>query len=104
VIHTNCTYSKYPCSGVDGIDIIVNGSSLFIPRSAFSDLADLNDAELKVGGNNYFLRLGGGDASEAYITMIEFDATMVKRRTLGSGTEPNQLLQKTIYHAVAVVD
>jgi hypothetical protein len=77
VIHTNCTYSRYPCSIVDGVDIVVNGSSLFVPRSAFSDLADLIDAELKVGGKNHVLRLGGGDASDTYVATIEFDAARV---------------------------
>ncbi len=100
VIQSSCTYSRYPCSVVDRLQITVNGNALFIPRSAFCDLADLNDAEIVSGTNGLILRLGGGDASEAYIVKIEFDGTRVTRRTLSSGTLPNKPLQETIYHAV----
>jgi hypothetical protein len=94
VIESSCTYSRTPCSVFDRIDITVNGKPLFVPRSAFCDLADLNYAEIEVDQKASFLRLGGGDASEAYRAKIEFDATGVKRRTLSSDTEPNQPLQK----------
>src|SRR5271168_4196299 len=39
VIQSNCTYSKYPCSIVDRVEVTVNGDPLFVPRSAFCDLA-----------------------------------------------------------------
>lgn len=102
VIESSCTYSRYPCSIVDRIDITVNGNKLFVPRSAFCDLADLNDAEVKADEKGSILRLGGGDASESYVAKIEFDATRVKRRTLASGTEQNQPLQETVYYVVVV--
>jgi len=104
VILSNCTYSKYPCSVVDRLQIVVNGNSLFVPRSAFSDLADLNNAEIEVAKNGWILRLGGGDASETYIVRILFDGTQVKRRTVSSGTLPNKPMQETIYHRVVEGD
>ena len=104
VIESNCTYSKYPCSIVDRVDITVNGKPLFVPRSAFCDLADLNEAEVKADEEGSILKLGGGDASESYIAKIEFDATHVRRRTLSSATEPDQPLQETIYHVVVLRD
>jgi hypothetical protein len=101
VNHTNCTYSKYPCSIVDSVDIIVNGHPLFVPRSVFCDLADLNKATIiKATENQTILRLDGGDGSEGYIVNIEFDGSRVKRRTLSSGTLPEQPLQETTYHVV----
>jgi len=104
VIQSNCTYSKYPCSIVDRVDITVNGNPLFVPRSVFCDLADLNKAEIKASESQSILTLYGGDASESYIAKIEFDATQVKRRTLSSGMSPDKPLQETIYHIVVVGD
>lgn len=104
VIQSNCTYSKYPCSSVDRVDIIVNGNPLFVPRSVFCDLADLNKAEIRASEKGSILTLYGGDASEGYIVKIEFDGTQVKRRTLSSGTLPNKPLQETIYHMVVEGD
>jgi hypothetical protein len=102
LIESSCTYSRYPCSVVDRIDITVNGKPLFVPRSAFCDLADLNDAQIELSKKGSILTLGGGDASETYVAKIEFDATSVKRRTLSSSLEQNRPLQETIYHVVVM--
>lgn len=45
-IRSNCTYSKFPCSLVDYIDIYINDKPILIPCSVFCDLADLNTAEI----------------------------------------------------------
>jgi hypothetical protein len=103
-IEPSCTYSKYPCSIVDRLDITVNGKPLFVPRSAFCCLADLNTAEIIAIEKGAILTLNGGDASESYIAKIEFNATDVKRRILSSATEPSQPLEETIYHVVVVGD
>ncbi len=98
VIESNCTYSKYPCSIVDRLDITVNGRPLFVPRSVFTDLADLTKAEVTKGKRRPVLTLYGGDASEGYIVKIEFDSTQVLRRTLSSTLTPATPLQETTYH------
>jgi hypothetical protein len=100
VIESNCTYSKYPCSIVDRIDIIVNGKSLDVPRSAFCDLADLTTARINVGKSVSILRLSGGDGAESFIVKIEFDTNQVKRRTLAGGESGGQLSEDTRYHVV----
>jgi hypothetical protein len=98
VIRSNCTYSKYPCSIVDGIGIAVNDKSIFVPRSVFCDLADLNTAEIKIGEKESILTLVGGDASESYVVKIIFDSGRVKRRVKESGMLPDQPTQETTYH------
>jgi hypothetical protein len=103
-IESNCTYSKYPCSVVDQVNIAVNGNQIFVPRSAFCDLADLSRARISFEKNESVLSLEGGDASESYIVKIKFDAIRVKRRTLSSGTQPKKPLQETIYNVVVEGD
>lgn len=97
VIRSSCTYSRYPCSIVDGIDIAVNDKTIIVPRSVFCDLADLNTAEIKIGQKESILTLIGGDASESYIVKIVFDAEQVKRRVTASGMLPDQPSQETTY-------
>jgi hypothetical protein len=104
VIRSNCTYSKYPCSLVDSIEIMVSGKLIVVPRSVFSDLADLNMGELKVAQKESTLTLVSGDASESHIIKIEFDAARVKRRVVSSGMAQNQPLQETNYHLVGIGD
>lgn len=102
--YSNCTYSKFPCSLTDRIDITVNGTKLFIPRSVFCDLADLSTARISATRKKSTLLLSGGDGSEAYLAKIEFDGTGVQRRSLASEMSPNQPLQETVYHAQTIGD
>ncbi len=105
VIQSSCTYSKYPCSIVDRIEITVNGKPLFIRRSVFCSLADLNRAEIKAEERGLILMLYGGDASESYVARIEFDDTRVKRRTiLVSGNSGRESAEETVYHTVVLGD
>ncbi|MEW5950237.1 MAG: hypothetical protein AB1711_12630 [Thermodesulfobacteriota bacterium] len=104
VIRSSCTYSKYPCSIVDYIDIIVNDKAILVPRSVFCDLADLNTAEVKIEQKKAILTLTGGDASESYIVKIEFDKERVKRRVTSSGMLPDEPSQETIYHLPILKD
>ena len=95
-INSSCTYSKYPCSIVDRLDILIDGNALFIPRSAYCDLADLNYAEVYAIEEGAALILYGADASESYIVKIEFNTEQVKRRTFSGAMSPDQPLQETI--------
>ncbi len=97
-ILSRCTYSQYPCSIVDRIEITVNSNPLYIPRSVFCDLSDLNRAEVKAGEKGAVLMLYGGDASESYVVKIEFDEDEVKRRILSSSMSPDKPLQETTYY------
>jgi hypothetical protein len=74
--------------------------ALVFPRSVFSDLTDLDKAEVEKSPNGYILTLRGGDASEGYLVKIEFDAMRVRRRSVFTGEEPDKLVQETTYYRV----
>lgn len=99
-IRSSCTYTRHPCSVVDSIDITVNGKSIFVPRSAFCDLADLSTMEIGMKQKNVIMKILGGDASESYTVIIEFDDVRVKHRTFMGDELPdsNNKLQETIYY------
>ncbi len=95
----SCTYSRYPCSIVDKIDITVNGISVKVPFNSFCGLADLKDGHISFGKDYLSLLLTGGDASEGYSARIEFDKERVKHITIWSEDEKKPL-QEIIYHRV----
>ena len=99
---SSCTLSKYPCSVVDEIKIAIGGTPLFVPRSAFCDLADVSFAQLDADLQEATLTLTGGDASESYIVRITFGADRVKKRTLSSALSPDGLLEETVYHVQVI--
>jgi hypothetical protein len=94
---SNCTYSRYPCSLVDNVTISINDKPLFIPRSVFSDLADLNTASLKNSQRGIVLTFIAGDASEAYVVEITFNAKQVLQRKLFDAEFPANVWQETVY-------
>lgn len=93
----SCTYSRYPCSIVDCMDISVNGKPIFVPRSAFSDLADLNEVTIKIEKKKIIIKIIGGDASESYIVKIDLNSERIIHRSLVSGEFPDEILEETIY-------
>jgi hypothetical protein len=92
-----CAYTRYPCSIVDYIDIVVNDKPIFVDRNVYCDLEELNTGEISIGAKKSSLTLTGGDGADAYIVNIEFDTKRVLRRTLASLMMPDEPLQETNY-------
>jgi hypothetical protein len=84
---------------VDYLSITVNGKPIIVTRRVYLDLADINTGEVTMKKGKFTLRLSGGDASESYRVVIEFDANRVRKKRVYSG-EGNGLLQETVYHLV----
>jgi hypothetical protein len=97
-ILSSCTYSRFPCSLVDYVEISVSGNALFVARSVYADLADVGTASLrqKRKKGQFVLTLCGGDASESYTVEVTFDENLVRERTLTSN-EARQVMQNTTY-------
>ena len=94
---SSCTYSHFPCVVVDNIEISVNGIDLYVARSIYADLADLENANLRQKkGGQFVLALRGGDASESYTVEITFDKKSVKKREVMSNLNA-QIMQRTDY-------
>jgi hypothetical protein len=97
-----CAGTTHPCRGIERFQITVNGRSLFVPTSLFFDLADLRNGQVTFAGSDAILLLTGGDASESYGVKIRFNAERVLARTLFSALSPDEPLQETTYHEVAL--
>src|SRR5882762_3965489 len=82
---------------VKGLDIQINGSSLFVPRSVFADLINPHRMSAKFEKGAFVLSISGGDAAEAYGVRIYFDTAKVTRRVLTSSLTPHTVAQDTRY-------
>ncbi len=94
--NNSCTYSRYPCSLVDRIDIRIDDKRIFVPRSVYSDLADINTVNVTKRNGLYVITLEGGDASESYSAIIKLNRDMIVSRELWDG-ESGRKLQETKY-------
>lgn len=91
-----------PKSWVDNIVITVNGEKVGVPLSAFLDVFDLHQAEIRVEGTVGVLTLRGGDASLSHWTGIEFDSQRVTRRRSGPTVPAGAVTEETTYRTIVV--
>ena len=82
---------------VRSLKIKVNGHEIFIPHSAYADLAWVATAELKFGKSRNLLVITGGDASESYSAKIEFDGKAIRSRRLYSNLDHGGPTERTQY-------
>ena len=73
------------------------GQSLFVPRSAFSGLANVSDVSAKLVKNGCVLEISGGDAAGAYDAKITFRRLDIVQRIVDSGEFSGIWYEKTIY-------
>ena len=91
-----------PKSWVDNLVINVNGANIFVPLSAFLDLFDLNEAEVRLKGKTGVLLVRGAEASESYWAEIAFDTKGVTRKRAGPNVPKGAVTEETTYRVVVV--
>ena len=80
------------------VKVSMNGTPVFVPRSAYADLAWVQHATLHHG----ILMVQGGDASESYNVRIRFNSKRVMERRVFAGSSGSNLLEMTNYREVIV--
>ena len=98
-----CTYSRIPCRLTEQVRILIDGSDIFIPRSAYSD-GDISTAEWSLSDGRVMLTIRGGDASESYIAKLLFGKEGLAERRLYSGEDAEHPLEVSHYFQVSAAD
>jgi hypothetical protein len=76
----------------------LGNESVFVPLSAYSDLANPSKIDLIRQGKVHVVVIRGGDASTAYTTRIRFKAGVVLDRSVASGEFSREVHEETKYH------
>lgn len=95
---SDCTGSLTPCVLLDNLQIRYDDHRIFISRSAYADCSDFGHAAVTLHDGIYSLRLQGGNAEGGYIVTIRFNHTRVLDRTLVSGEDSSEILERTTYY------
>jgi hypothetical protein len=83
--------------GIYCLRITVNGQSIFVPRSLYSDVLNPREMHLLRYKNNFKLVIVGGDGSDTYNVDILFGKTRVLSRAVYSYLVPGRPTEKTTY-------
>jgi hypothetical protein len=87
---------------IKDLQLRVNGREVFVPLSVYASLVDARAGELQQAGPFYRFIVRGGDASESYRALIDFDAQRVKRCAIYVAESPNRPVEETIYNTIVV--
>jgi hypothetical protein len=102
--NSNCTFSRFPCSLVSRLIISVDGKNIFVPRSLFADLSDLNKAHLTEKEGLFILNITAGDASEAYSAVIKFNNKRIIERSKTDPKNADEVIELTKYFEATTFD
>lgn len=83
---------------VGSVNITVDGRSIFVPRSVFSDLAWVGSVRLRSEKSKFLLIFLCGDASESFEVAVVFDRDRVRTRYLYDSGASGRLLERTTYY------
>jgi hypothetical protein len=90
-------------SVVQNMNIVVDGKTVGVPRSAYADLFNARKAVLRFEDGTFFLLVGGADASDLYSVHLYFDATRIIRRSVFDSASPHKPLEETRYYPAKTI-
>jgi hypothetical protein len=82
---------------VHDISVTYRGEKVWIWRSAFADLANVNTMRLEAKGVDAVLHLTGGDAHESYKCRLEIKNGELVKRHVEHGEFPEYFYEDTVY-------
>jgi hypothetical protein len=86
-----------PKTVIRSVSVRVAGIEVWIPLSAYCDLADPNDIRFQREGKGFVLLLRGGDAAGSYQAEWHFADSRLQRRRVAHGEFPDQVWEETRY-------
>jgi hypothetical protein len=88
----------YPATYIKKLSLIVGKSKLWTLTKAYSDLGNINLAEVKENQFGIVLIVRGGDASGSYYATFVFIDSKMRKRSVRAEALPDQLWEKTTFH------
>ncbi len=82
---------------VESMTIVVDGQTVWVPRSTYADLFNPRKAVLKFEQGTFVLLVGGADGADSYSVRIYFDPARVVRRRVYDAQAPHTPTEETRY-------
>jgi hypothetical protein len=89
-----------PITVVSEIKVRAGDREIFVPLSAYGDIANARRVCFEQQGNHYLLTITGGSTSTAFEAVLEFDQQSILKRRIRLSEFPDQRWEETIYSFV----
>ena len=93
-----------PRKVIAALTVKMDKKAIFVPVSAYGDLANLGSIAVKPTRDGFEVDIGGGDAATSYSATLQFqrgstaESTVLRTRTVRSGEFPDEDWEETRYH------
>lgn len=81
----------------DKLSVALNGKEIFVPLSAYVDLGDPRALSVEVNGDEFVIKIAGGETGESYIASITVRDGWIASRRVSSRTFPQEAWEETRY-------
>jgi hypothetical protein len=86
-----------PLVAVTDLDVRYNGERIFVPLSAFADLANPHDLQLTQTPQGFSLKIVGGDAAVGYTARLDFSEDRILLRRVEHGEFPEVVWEEITF-------
>ena len=93
-----------PRKVIAALTVKIDKKAIFVPVSAYADLANLRSIAVKPTRDGFEVDIGGGDAATSYSATLHFkrdltpEPAALSTRTVRSGEFPDDAWEETRYH------
>ncbi|MBI1755564.1 MAG: hypothetical protein HYR64_00465 [Fimbriimonas ginsengisoli] len=84
---------------VSSLRIDLGAKPVFVPRSFFADLGEVNKMSVRVISNGCAIRIVGSDAGYGYKAEIRVKKDLAVERWVRSGEFPDEVWQHDVFHS-----
>ena len=89
----------YPATRVTSLSVVLDNTDIGIPAKIYTDLGNIQAAEIKENQNAVVLVLRGGKAEAGFYATYVFIEGVVRKRTVRSSSRPDHAWEKTTFSA-----
>jgi hypothetical protein len=84
-----------PKRAIAGLEALVDGQEIFVPRSAFADLGSPRTVSVTPTRSGFELNIDGGDAGASYTAILEFRGCLLRSRRVEGKSFADSAWEKT---------
>ncbi|MBI4378660.1 MAG: hypothetical protein HY578_06155 [Nitrospinae bacterium] len=95
---------SYPQSVITSVDLKAGKEDIFVPLSAYGDLANPRTISFEITQKGFRLIVNGGDAGTSYEAVLDFEGEHIKRRKVLDGEFPIEVWEETVYSFISKTD
>lgn len=91
------SFGSSPSRIIEELKVVLNGKEIFVPLSAYVDLGNPKALNIEVDGEEFVIKIAGGETGESYVATLTVRDGYVTSRRVSSRAFPQEAWEATKY-------